>query len=181
MGTKFLSAPRISIITSLAHLPGPECSKYGLFAWPKGSFQPLVPYLGHSGSGMLAKLVSLAVLSAVTTLFQPVPQFALVLRYLAYLNYIWAYFGLFLPLLDPVGQLFNQAHLEKKAQHGSAECLLLCSNCVPPLPTKHGPSGPICWAKRLFWVYLAIWDIFSQFYHIWAYFCLWANHFTMIT
>ena len=41
---------------------------------------PLVPYLGHSWLGKLAKLISLDVLSTVSTLFQPNSQFVLVLR-----------------------------------------------------------------------------------------------------
>ena len=50
---------------------------------------PLVQYLGHSGFGKLAKLVSLDVLSSVPTLFHPVPQKEVGIEaYLAYINYI---------------------------------------------------------------------------------------------
>ena len=51
------------------------CGAKRLFSAYLDNFSaPLGPYLGHSRSGKWAKLVSLDVLGAVPTLFQPVPQ-----------------------------------------------------------------------------------------------------------
>ena len=108
-------------------------------------FGPLFGFLGAiSGkfwSSKSAELVSLDVLGAVPTLFQPVPQQSMVLRpihpilsYLCLLLQLYATFRACGPIFSPCSPGTN-------TQHGSMGCPKLCLNLFPPLSTQIGPLG----------------------------------------
>ena len=127
----------------------------GLFSAFSGHFLAhFWSYFAYSRFGKWAKLVSMNVLSAVPTLFQPVPLKCMVLRpiwpILSYLDLLWPALGHFWNQRANFCTIFELNRDPKLFDY----IPLMCSILVPPRPTQNRPSRPICVANRLFSAYL---------------------------